>query len=139
MEWRTLPRWLLAMHTYSPASSSDTPTTSSVLLKFSNFTFLSGMSPPFLYHLMVGVGLQTEHTDHMTRTLTLTGWTGTDRMDVLVKLVCVCVCSQSRCDTLQQQLLSSQHHLGALTSFGRQQRGHGLGQFPACGAEPGCS
>lgn len=40
--------------------------------------------------------------------------------------------SQSGCDTLQQQLLSSEHHLGALTSCWGQERGHGLWKFPAC-------
>lgn len=58
MEWRMLPKTLLAMQTYSPASSSDTLTSFSVLLKFSNFTFCPGRSPPFLNHLIVGVGLQ---------------------------------------------------------------------------------
>lgn len=67
MEWRMVPKWLLAMHTYSPASSSDTLTIFRVLLKFSNFTFCPGSSPPFLNHLMMGVGLEEKATVGKTR------------------------------------------------------------------------
>ena len=51
---------MLARHTYSPASSSDTLTIFSVLLWFSNLTFWAGRSPPFLNHLMLGVGLKVD-------------------------------------------------------------------------------
>lgn len=67
MEWRMVPKWLLAMHTYSPASSSDTLTIFRVLLKFSNLTFCPGSSPPFLNHLMMGVGLEEKATGGKTR------------------------------------------------------------------------
>lgn len=67
MEWRMVPKWLLAMHTYSPASSSDTLTIFRVLLKFSNLTFCPGSSPPFLNHLMMGVGLEEKATVGKTR------------------------------------------------------------------------
>lgn len=62
-----VPKWLLAMHTYSPASSSDTLTIFRVLLKFSNLTFCPGSSPPFLNHLMMGVGLDEKATVGKTR------------------------------------------------------------------------
>lgn len=115
-----VPKWLLAMHTYSPASSSDTLTIFRVLLKFSNLTFCPGSSPPFLNHLMMGVGLDEKATVGKTRPQSsascATFQTNGSINLIITQYVCVTVHSQSSSDTLQQQLLISQHHFGALTS-----------------------
>lgn len=126
MVCRMLPKRLLAMHTYDPASSSDTLTIFRVLLKFSNFTFRPGRSPPFLNHLMVGVGLWQRRWEgfvfvHNKMIL--------HNNDNRIKSVS----SQSCSDALQQQFLVSQHHLGALGSWRWEEGGCGLCYFAAWG------